>query len=146
MDHVDFTYTAGMDRDDVEERLRETETGVLSLVDGDEAYGIPLAYYYEGGDSLLFRLGRVEDSEKIAAIESTGRACFVVYDYASPTESWSVLARGELRQVPADDPRYDDAEMNRHFPDLRVFDEAIDEVELMLYELWMDEVTGRETV
>jgi len=146
MDHVDFTYTAGMDHDDVEERLREAETGVLSLVDGDDAYGVPLAHYYDGGDALLFRLGRDDDSEKIAAIESTGRACFVVYDYASTTESWSVLARGELRRVPADDPRYEDAEINRHFPDLRVFDEAIDEVEVVLYELRMDEVTGRETL
>lgn len=146
MDHVDFTYTAGMDRDDVEERLRGTETGVLSLADGDEAYGVPLAYYYDGGDALVLRLGRVDDSEKMAFVEATGRACFVVYGYESPTESWSVLVRGELREVPRDDPRYDDAAINQHFPDLRVFDEDVEEIAVVLYELSMDVVTGRETL
>lgn len=146
MDHVEFTHTAGLDRATVEARLRAAETGVLALSEGEDAYGVPLAFFYDGGDALLFRLGRDDDSEKIEAIDATGRACFVVYDYTSPAESWSILVRGTLEVVPGGDPRYDDAEINRHFPHLRVFDEALDDVEVVLYELRMDEVTGRETV
>jgi len=146
MDHVEFTHTAGLARETVDQRLRAADTGVLALADGDDAYAVPLAFFYSGGDTILFRVGRVADSEKIAYIESTGRACFVVYDYVSEMESWSVLVRGELSEVPPDDPRYDDAKINRRFPDLRVFDEAIDDIEVVLYELEMASITGRATL
>ena len=145
MEHVEFTYTAGMDRETVEERLSAAETGVLALADADDAYGVPLAYYYDGGDSILFRLGAFEGSEKLAFVESTDRACFVVYGYDSPHESWSIMVTGRLARVPDDDGRYGDAETNRHFPDLRVFDEDIADIELRLFELEIETITGRET-
>ena len=146
MEHVDFTYTAGMDEAQVDQRLRDTETGVLSLADDDDAYAIPLAFHYDGGDALLLRLGRFADSEKMAYLESTRRACFVLYGYESPRESWSVLVTGELHPVPPGDDRYEDAAVNRAFPDLRVFDEDVAEIEIELYELRMETVTGRETL
>lgn len=145
MDHVEFTYTAGMDRDTVEQRLREAETGVLSLADGDDAYGIPLAHHYDGGDAILLRLGTDADSDKMAFVNATDRASFLVYDYAAPADSWSVLAIGTLHAVPEAD-RPDDAELNRWFPAIRVFDEAIDELDIALYELRIERLTGRETV
>jgi nitroimidazol reductase NimA-like FMN-containing flavoprotein (pyridoxamine 5'-phosphate oxidase superfamily) len=146
MEHVEFTYTAGMDEDAVEERLRRTETGVLALADGDDAYAVPLAVHYDGGDSLLLRLGRDADSEKFAFVETTERACFVVYDYGSPRDSWSVLVTGELHPVAPTDDRYDDAAVNRAFPDLRVFDEDVAELDVELYELRIETATGRETL
>lgn len=145
MDQTEFTYTAGMDPETVERRLRESATGVLSLADGGDAYAVPLAYHYDGGDTILFRLGSDADSEKLAFLEATDRACFVVYDYTSPTDSWSVLATGRLRLVPEAD-RPEAAEINRRFPALRVFDEAIDDVTIELFELRVERLTGRETV
>lgn len=146
MEHVEFTYTAGMDEESVRARLRAAETGVLALADGSDAYAIPMAFHYDDGDSILLRVGRFPGSEKIAYIEATGRACFVVYEYESPRESWSVLLTGTLHPVSLGDDRFDEAEINRRFPDLRVFDEDIAELEIELYELRIDTVTGRETV
>ena len=146
MEHVEYTYTAGMDQEAVEERLRETETGVLSLADGDEAYAIPLAHHYEGGDSIVFRLGVDAGSEKLAFIESTDRACYVVYGYDDPEHSWSVLVRGTIRPITSGDERFDVAEVNRQFPDVRVFDEDVEDLEIRLFELHVDAITGRETL
>ena len=146
MEHVEFTYTAGMDREAVEERLRETETGVLSLADGDEAYAIPLAHHYEGGDSIVFRLGVGVDSEKVAFLESTERACYVVYGYGPEGGGWSVLARGEIHPLSAGDERFDVAEINRQFPVVPVFDEDVADLEVVLFELRVDAMTGRRSI
>jgi nitroimidazol reductase NimA-like FMN-containing flavoprotein (pyridoxamine 5'-phosphate oxidase superfamily) len=146
MEHVEFTYTAGMDEETVKARLEDAETGVLALADGSDAYAVPLAFFYDGGDSILLRLGRFTGSEKMAYVEATGRVCFVVYDYRAPRDSWSVLVTGELHAVPTEDERFDDAEINRRFPDLRVFDEDVAELEIELYELRIETMTGRETL
>lgn len=146
MEHVEFTYTAGMDRETVEERLRSAETGVLSLADADDAYAVPLAFHYDGGDVILLRLGTDGGSEKMDFLQATDRACFVVYEYAGPEESWSVLATGRLDEVAQEDERYDAAEVNRAFPQLRVFDEEIADLEVALYELRLETITGRETL
>ena len=145
MDHVEFTYTGGTDEATVRRRLQESTTGVLSLADGDDAYGIPLAHYYDGGETILFRLGDHPGSEKMAFIEATDRATYVVYHYTDPEDSWSVMATGSLELIP-DAERPTDAEVNQWFPAIRVFDEAIDEVDIALYELRIDRLTGRETV
>jgi len=146
MEHVEFTYTGGLDREVVQERLASAETGVLALAEDGDAYAIPLAFHYDGEDAILLRLGEFEGSEKMSHIAATERACFVVYDYASPTDSWSVLVTGPLVRVPEDEERFDDAEINRRFPDIRVFDQDIAEVDVVLYELRIESMTGRETV
>jgi len=146
MEHVEYVHTAGMDRDAVETRLRETDTGVLSLADGDEAYGLPMAHYYESGDSIVFRLGVDADSEKVAFLESTDRACYVVYGYDSPERSWSVLVRGSIHPLSPGDEQFDVAEVNRQFPDIRIFDEDVEDLDVRLFELRADSITGRETV
>jgi len=145
MDHVEFTYTGGIDEETVRQRLQASTTGVLSLADGDDAYGIPLAHHYDGGDSILLRLGDHPGSEKMAFLDATDRAAYVVYHYTDPADSWSVLATGPLEPVP-DAERPTDAEVNQWFPAIRVFDEAIDEVDIALYELRIERLTGRETV
>jgi nitroimidazol reductase NimA-like FMN-containing flavoprotein (pyridoxamine 5'-phosphate oxidase superfamily) len=146
MEHVEFTHTVGMDREAAEERLRETETGVLSLADGDEAYAVPLAHHYEGGDSVFFRLGVQEGSEKVAFLESTDRACYVVYGYESAEDSWSVMVRGTVHPVSSGDERFDVAEVNRQYPAIQIFDEDVEDLEIRLFELRADAVTGRVTV
>lgn len=146
---VSFAYTEGMDRETVERRLHEAGTGVLSLADGDEAYAIPVAYHYEDG-AVFFRLGEVPDAEKLAYLDATATATLVVYS-ADPTEearaldSWSILVRGPIREVPRDDPHYDAAAINEEFAPIRVFDEDVDELELTLWALEPESVTGRET-
>ena len=146
MEHVEFTYTTGMGREEAEERLREAETGVLSLAGDGEAYGLPLAHHYEGGDAVVFRLGVDETSEKVAFVESTERASYVVYGYDSPEHSWSVIVQGPIHPVSPSDERFDVAEINRQYPDIRIFDEDVAEIEIQLYELRIESITGRKTV
>lgn len=79
----------------------------------------------------------------MADVEAAERVCVVVYDYKAPRDSWGVLVTGELHAVPTEDERFDDAEINRRFPDLRVFDEDVAEFEIEHYELRKESMTGR---
>ena len=140
MEHVEYVYTFGMDDEEVEQHLREAMTGVLSLAHDDDAYAVPVGCHYDG-DRLLLRLAVESGGEKMSFVDETGQACFVVYE-ATTDESWSVLVVGTLRETTEE---FTAAQVNQWFAPLRVFSEAIDDVEPVLYELEMDTVTGRTT-
>lgn len=151
MDDVEYAYTTGMDDEDVADRLRDAGTGVLALAKGDDAYAVPLTHFFDG-EQLYLRLGRTPDSEKWAWIEATERATYVAYgteptDDPAGIESWSVLLTGRLREV-TDEERdaLDAAEINRRFSPIRVFDEAPEDVEIVVLVLDVETATGRETV
>jgi nitroimidazol reductase NimA-like FMN-containing flavoprotein (pyridoxamine 5'-phosphate oxidase superfamily) len=150
MGHVEYAHTAGIDDAEMEDRLRRAETGVLSLARDGDAYGVPLSHYYDG-DGLYFRLGVTADSEKRAFWESTGTASYVLYG-TDPTDaprelnSWSVVVTGRLVELPAAArERFDTAEINRRFSPIRIFDEPIEDVEIVLAELEIEAMTGRYT-
>lgn len=144
MDHIEFVYTFGMDEAEVEDRLHSEVAGVLSLADEGRAYGVPVHHHYDGG-SLYFRLGDDDHSRKLAFAETTEEASFVLFGVEEP-ESWSVLVTGAFGRLPEEErAAFDEAEINERFGPVRVFDEAIDEVELALYELTIETVTGRRT-
>lgn len=138
MEHVEYVYTFGMTDGELDELIRTHDVGVLSLADAGDAYAVPVAYDYDG-ESLVVRLADHGDSTKMTYLEATETATFVVYETGDP--SWSILVRGELRE--RDD--FDETHVNRRFSTLRVFGESIDEVETVVYELEMEEVTGRRT-
>lgn len=141
-EQFEYTYTVGMTDEEVEARLAEAETGVLSLADDGDAYGIPLAYHWDG-ESFVFRLGVHPGSEKLAFLEATERASFLVYDYEPPDESWSVMAFGRVRELPAE--RATELDEREEFLPLRIFGEPMDEVEPTLYEFVVESMTGRQT-
>ncbi|MFP9191782.1 pyridoxamine 5'-phosphate oxidase family protein [Natronosalvus vescus] len=149
MKHVEYTHTFGMDEETVERRLRDAETGVLSLASGSDSYAIPVAHYYD--DQLYFRLGVTRGSAKQAYLESTETACYIVYGTektADPRkiDSWSVHVTGSLSQLTgAERDRFDTAESNRHFAPIRVFDEDIEDIEISIVELEIETITGRTT-
>ena len=142
MDHVEYVYTAGMDEAEVERRLTEGETGVLALASGSDAYAIPVAFHYDG-DRIVFRLGTDDDARKMEYVEATGTASFVHYGVEGPESSWSVLVEGQLER---DAIAYDEAEVNERFTALRVFDEAVDDLEVELVAMRMERVTGRASL
>ncbi|MFC7098905.1 pyridoxamine 5'-phosphate oxidase family protein [Halobaculum marinum] len=144
MDVTDRVYTAGMTDDEVDERLRTSETGVLALARDDDAYAIPLAYHYDG-DAIRFRLSDDGHSRKLAFLETTGEASFVVYGYDGPRDSWSVLVAGSVRELSPDEADVTAAEVDERYAPLRVFDEATEETTLRTYELQIEAVTGRRT-
>ena len=140
LEHVEFVYTAGMDEEALDERLRAGETGVLALADGGRAYAVPVSYYYDGED-LFFRLGDDAHSKKLDFVETTAEACFLRYGLDGE-DSWSVIATGQLRR---DDGALDAETINEQFTSLRVFDEAIDDLELVMFRLDIETLTGRRT-
>lgn len=150
MEHIEYAYTHGMDDEEVAERLRSSATGVLSLADDGDAYGIPLAHYYDGGD-IYFRLGMTEGSHKRELMERDGAVSYAVYgaeetEEAHGLDSWSIIVEGTLTRIPeSDHDRFDTAEINRHFSPIRVFDEDIDEIDIEIFRLDADSVTGRST-
>lgn len=150
MDHAEYAYTHGMDDGETAERLRTTETGVLSLARDGDAYALPLAHYYDG-ERLYFRLGLEEGSTMRAFWDTTETACYVVYGAESTDEpkeidSWSVVVTGRLTELSgAEREQFDTAEINRHFTPIRVFDEAIEDIEIVVAELEIDTITGRTT-
>jgi hypothetical protein len=146
VDGVEYVYTVGMDADEVETRLRAAATGVLALADDGRAYAIPVSIHLADGRVYL-RLsdeGGEDESRKLAFVETTEEAALVCYGFESERESWSVLVEGPLR--PVEDADVDAATVNEEFGPLRVFDEAVDEVELHLYELQPTSITGRRTL
>ncbi|MFC6753391.1 pyridoxamine 5'-phosphate oxidase family protein [Halorubrum tibetense] len=150
MNHVEYAYTTGMDDESVEQRLRTADSGVLALATGNDAYAIPLAHYYDG-DGLYFRLGLTEGGTKRTFLESTETACYVLYG-ADPTndpkafDSWSIVVSGRLTDLTeADRQRFDTAEINDCFSPIRVFDEAIEDIEVTVRKLDIERISGRTT-
>ena len=150
MKHIEYAYSRGMDSEELDDRLRSAETGVLALADGGDAYAVPLAHYYDG-NGLYFRIGITDDSKKQAFWDNTQTACYVLYG-AEPTanpqglDSWSIIVTGELVELPeAERERFDTAEINRHFSPIRVFDEEIEEIKITISEFEIDTITGRVT-
>ncbi|WP_396610246.1 pyridoxamine 5'-phosphate oxidase family protein [Haloferax sp. S1W] len=144
MDNIEYVYTVGMDDEEVETRLSDASSGVLSLADDGLAYGVPAHVAFDAnGGRLLFRLTDDGKSEKFEFIETTTEATFVCYEDAGK-DSWSIVARGPIRTLP-DDQIPDDATINDLFGGVRVFDEEIDDLRIHIVELDFDELTGRKT-
>ena len=146
MDDVEYVYTAGMDEEEIDRLLGDGGHGVLSLARDGDAYGIPLNYSYNG-DRLFIRVSDENDSEKIEFARATNSASFVVYDVIDETNSWSIFVRGTLRQLTAEEQdQFTDSVLNKRFPPFRLFDETVERVEIMIYELIPDEIVGRKTL
>jgi uncharacterized protein len=145
LDQIDYVYTFGMDEADLDEALEGSDVGVLALASDGAAYAVPVSYSYEAG-SLYFRLTTDGASKKLASIDQTTEACFLLYAVDPQKDSWSIVATGPIHECD-DDARetFDEATVNERFTELRIFDEAIEAVEWRLYELRIEELTGRKT-
>jgi hypothetical protein len=136
---IDYVYTVGMDDEEVTERLEANGTGVLSLADGGRAYAVPVNYRYRD-DRLHVRLSDDGNSEKLAFVEATEEACFLLYRGTPPEDAWSILLTGRLREA----TEVSREEIAGDLDPLRVFDESIDEVTVRIYEFEVYDVTGRK--
>lgn len=146
MEHVEYVYTEGVDEAETERLLREHGHGVLALAKDNDAYAVPLNYFYDGS-SLLIRVSEEPDSTKAAYAESTEMATFIIYDVEDERTSWSVMVRGHIERLPEDDQeRFTDPVLNERFPPFHLFDEHVPEVEMVIYELDPYEITARRTL
>lgn len=119
---------------------------MLSLANPGDAYAVPVSFHYDGA-SLHFRLGEGgrENGRKFEFADATDRASLVVFD-VDGDDSWSVVAAGPLERLPeAEVEEYDAATLDERFGALRVFGESVEETDLALYELRIEELTGRRT-
>ncbi|MFQ3318527.1 MAG: nitroimidazol reductase NimA-like FMN-containing flavoprotein [Natronomonas sp.] len=125
--------------------LEASGVGVLALADGDDAYGLPISYGYDGEAERLFFvfLKPGAESRKEAYAEATDSASFVVYDVDSEHEWTSVVLDGELR--PVDEHEWDDLstvlERNAWYPDL--FSAADPDRGIDGWELVIENASGR---
>jgi nitroimidazol reductase NimA-like FMN-containing flavoprotein (pyridoxamine 5'-phosphate oxidase superfamily) len=111
-----------MDDLKLDEFLQERGQGVLSLAREGDAYGVPVSFGYEDGTLYFVLLRFGADSEKIDFAEATRTATFSTFEFDDEYHWRSVVARGPLESVPAedrdavDDVMFDNARFASLFP------------------------------
>ncbi|TYL37987.1 flavin-nucleotide-binding protein [Natronococcus pandeyae] len=145
LDRIEYVYTFGMDDEDIAEAIETNDVGVLSLASDGDAYAIPVSFHYDGS-SLYLRLTSDGNSKKLSYVDDTAEACFVLHAVDPPDDSWSIVATGPIRELTAaEQEAFDETAINERFSELRIFDEEIEAVGLTIYELEIEELTGRKT-
>ncbi|MGQ4556248.1 pyridoxamine 5'-phosphate oxidase family protein [Halobellus sp. GM3] len=134
--------TTEMARPEIDERLRDSGAGVLSLTDGAETYAVPEAFGYDG-DRLYFQFVTNGDSRKMTFIGTTEIATLTVFT-ERPAES--VVVRGRLVPVPVDEQKRAAMAIseNADIPAVNVFPETTPEgLTMEFYQLVPDAYSGR---
>lgn len=129
--------------------LGRQETGVLSLADADEPYAVPISYGYDATDQTFYmRLVSTPESEKRQFLASSPRARLVVYEEnESRTDYRSVVAVGSLTEIPPEELTVDHVEQygEAKRPLFEIWGESKQNLNIRLYELDPDELSGRRT-
>lgn len=137
--------TGEMDRDAIDDFLHRRGTGVLSLADGNDAYGVPVSYAYDASvPAVYLRLGAVEEGTKGSYIDAADRVSLVVYDRADGR--WrSVILGGRLEVVDPDEIDRSLAEALRtgELPVIGLYKAVPADVEFSLYRLRIEDLSGR---
>lgn len=123
--------------------LREANSGVLALTNGEETYAVPQSFGYDG-TALYFQLVYTEDSDKMAFIETTDMATLTVY---TESPAISVIVRGELKPVPEAEEAValDVLAENAMIPTLNVSPEASTaDLSFKCYRLTPAHISGQE--
>jgi len=82
--------------------LETSGHGVLSLANGDSAYGIPISFGYDSEDErFLFEFLNLGESKKQAFVSDAGEVTLTVYNFES-SEVWeSAIVTGTIHAVDA---------------------------------------------
>ncbi len=145
---VTFDTQSELSEPETDAVLARHETGVLALSRDDEPYAIPISYGYDSNDRCLyFRLVSTPDSDKRRFLSATPSARLIVYEEDDGVYR-SVLAAGSLLEVTQDEltvehiEQYGDAKR----PLFEIWGESRTELDIHLYQLNSDEISGREIV
>jgi len=71
--------------------IKDSRAGILTLVDGDRPYGVPVEHYFDG-KSLYFITSSREGQRKINCIKNNANACYVISD--SRREKPELVSKG----------------------------------------------------
>ncbi|WP_254862963.1 pyridoxamine 5'-phosphate oxidase family protein [Halovivax gelatinilyticus] len=134
---------------EMDEFLAGTETGVLSLAQDDEPYAIPISYGYDARTrSFYLRLVSTPESEKRRYLASSPRSRLVIYDEdAERTTYRSVVAVGTLEEIAPEELTVDHIEQygEARRPLFEIWAKAKADLNIQLYELQPEELSGRRT-
>lgn len=126
---------------DITTLLHEQPNGVLSLARNDDAYGVPMSYYYDENEArIIMDFGYGEESRKRQFATETNEACLTVYDWNDPNDWRSVVVRGTLSPIEATDF---DAELQTWYKEMATdISVAGPPTDLEWHELSIEELTG----
>ena len=68
-----------MEESEVMNFIKDSRAGILTLVDGNKPYPVPLEHYFDG-KSLYFGTSTSEGQRKINCIKNNANACYVISD------------------------------------------------------------------
>jgi nitroimidazol reductase NimA-like FMN-containing flavoprotein (pyridoxamine 5'-phosphate oxidase superfamily) len=68
-----------MEESEVMSFIKESRAGILTLMDGDKPYPVPVEHYFDG-KSLYFGTSTREDQRKIKCIKNNPNASYVISD------------------------------------------------------------------
>ena len=131
-----------MNGDEIDALLEEQGAGVLSLAADSDSYAVPESFGYDGED-IYFQFVYDDDSRKRAYMETTELVTFTVF---TEEPARSVVVRGRLERVPADDEVLAAAAIaeNAEVPTLNVIpDEEMEDLTAEHVRLVPEEVSGR---
>ncbi|WP_435184991.1 pyridoxamine 5'-phosphate oxidase family protein [Halobellus sp. EA9] len=103
---TDFQPIQGARMDDsaVDRLLEERGYGVLSMADGERAYGIPLSFGYDGDDRLYFVfVGYSEQWKKMTYADESAVVSFLVLDVDADRGWRSAIVSGPFERISADE-------------------------------------------
>ncbi len=138
---------AEMSTEEIDTFLGNQETGVLSLARADTPYAIPISYGYDGTSRRFYmRLVSTPESEKREFLASAPEARLVVYDNEGATYR-SVVAIGTLEAIPPSDLTAERIEQygRAKRPLFEIWAESKPDLDIELYELAPDHLSGRRT-
>jgi nitroimidazol reductase NimA-like FMN-containing flavoprotein (pyridoxamine 5'-phosphate oxidase superfamily) len=104
-----MAVTAGvgeMDETEIRDVLTRNKAGVLTLVDGDKPYGVPVEHYFDGR-SIYFVTSHKDGQRKIHCMKNNANACYIIYDSRRDNPKLvregipcrSVIIEGQIRLV-----------------------------------------------
>jgi nitroimidazol reductase NimA-like FMN-containing flavoprotein (pyridoxamine 5'-phosphate oxidase superfamily) len=133
--------------DEINQRLADGGTGVLSVAKNDTPYSIPVSFGYDPETSqLFFRLGFTPESDKHEFITDGTDARLVLYENTGGV--WrSIIVTGSLHELtPADIDNRVARNLRRATPPLySIWDAPTDSIEFRIYELQLTSISGRES-
>jgi nitroimidazol reductase NimA-like FMN-containing flavoprotein (pyridoxamine 5'-phosphate oxidase superfamily) len=134
---------------EIGEFLSGAETGVLSLARENEPYSIPISYGYDADSRVFYmRLVSTPDSDKRRVLSSEPQVRLVIYDENDPqTRYRSVLASGTLEEIDPNEMSVEEIEQygEARRPLFEIWGTGKDELDIKLYRLRPEELTGRRT-
>jgi len=130
---------------EVDSFLGRHETGVISLAQEGKSYAVPISYGYDSSRRRFYlRLVSNPESEKREFLKSTPHTRLVVYEENDPLYT-SVVATGTLDEIRRDDLTVEHIEQygEAKRPLFEVWGESLPALNVRLYRLDPDELTGR---